>query len=272
MTELLDLARSLALDAGELAARRRREGVAVAATKSTIVDVVTEADREVERLVLDRLRAERPADGVLGEEGASIPSSSGLVWVVDPIDGTVNYLYGLPHYAVSIAVVEVPDGGDPDPLTWRALAGCVLNPATGEIFTAEVGEGAYCGDRRLHVAEPVDLDQALIATGFAYAASTRAFQGEVVARLLPQVRDIRRQGTASLDLCFVADGRYDAYFERTLSPWDHAAGALVAREAGARVVGMRGAAPSRDLILAAEPSLADRLERLLDEIGAFEAF
>jgi myo-inositol-1(or 4)-monophosphatase len=265
---LLDLARSIALEAGELAARRRREGVEVAATKSTIVDVVTEADREVERLILGRIQDARPDDGVLGEEGASVTGTSGLTWVVDPIDGTVNYLYGIPHYAVSIALVE----GEPDPLTWTAKAGVVLNPATGEIFAAEAGGGAFCGDRRIHVAEPVELDVALIATGFAYAADTRAFQGDVVARLLPQVRDIRRQGTASLDLCFVADGRYDAYFERTLSPWDHAAGGLIAREAGARVTGMRGAAPSRDLILAAEPSVAERLEALLDELGAFAGF
>jgi len=268
VSELLDLARTIALEAGELAARRRREGVEVAATKSTVVDVVTEADREVERLVLGRLQDARPDDGVLGEEGASVSGSSGLTWVVDPIDGTVNYLYGIPHYAVSIALVE----GEPDPLTWTSKIGVVLNPATGELFTAEAGGGAFCGDRRIRVGEPTPLNLALIATGFAYAANTRAFQGDVVARLLPQVRDIRRQGTASLDLCFVADGRYDAFFERTLSPWDHAAGALVAREAGARVTGMRGAAPSRDLILAAEPSVAERLEALLDDLGAFDAF
>ena len=268
MTELLDLARSIALEAAELAARRRREGVEVAATKSTVVDVVTEADREVERLITQRIAEARPDDGLLGEEGASIHGSSGLTWVVDPIDGTVNYLYGLPHYAVSIAVVE----GEPDPLTWSARAGAVVNPATGELFTAETGEGAFCGTRQMHVGEPVPLELALIATGFAYAAATRAFQGDVVARLLPLIRDIRRQGTASLDLCFVAAGRYNAFFERTLSPWDHAAGALIAREAGARVTGMRGAAPSRDLILAAEPSVADALEALLDDLGAFDDF
>jgi myo-inositol-1(or 4)-monophosphatase len=268
VSDLLDLARSIALDAGELAARRRREGVEVAATKSTVVDVVTEADREVERLILGRIEDARPDDGVLGEEGASVAGSSGLTWVVDPIDGTVNYLYGIPHYAVSIALVE----GDPDPLTWTSKVGVVLNPATGELFTAEAGSGAFCGDRRIRVGEATPLNLALIATGFAYAGSTRAFQGDVVARLLPRVRDIRRQGTASLDLCFVADGRYDAYFERTLSPWDHAAGALIAREAGARVTGMRGAAPSRDLIIAAEASVAERLEALLDELGAFDEF
>jgi myo-inositol-1(or 4)-monophosphatase len=261
--ELLDLARSIALDAAELAARRRREGVEVAATKSTVVDIVTEADREVEALIRSKIADARPADGILGEEGGSSGGSSGLTWVVDPIDGTVNYLYGIPHYAVSIAVVE----GDGDPLTWTALVGCVSNPATGETFTAARGEGAYLGDRPLRVAPAVPLGEALIATGFAYAAETRAEQGALVARMLPQVRDIRRLGTASLDLCFVADGRYNAFFERTLSPWDHAAGALVAREAGARVEGRDGAPPSRDFILAAEPQMADRLEELLRSLG-----
>ena len=142
--ELLELARSIALDAGELAARRRREGVEVAATKSTIVDIVTEADREVELLIREQLADARPDDGILGEEGGSTGGTSGLTWVVDPIDGTVNYLYGIPHYAVSIAVVE----GEPDPLTWEAVAGCVANPATGEIFTAARGEGAFLGNAR----------------------------------------------------------------------------------------------------------------------------
>ena len=272
MTELLDLARDIALEAGELAARRRREGVEVAATKSTIVDVVTEADREVERLILDRIRVARPDDGVLGEEGASVAGTSGLAWVVDPIDGTVNYLYGLPHYAVSIAVVETSGGGAPDPMTWTSKVGVVFNPASGELFSAEAGQGAYCGDRRLHAPEPVPLEVALVATGFAYDARIRGAQGDVVARLLPRVRDIRRNGTASLDLCFIADRRVDAYFERTLSPWDHAAGALIAREAGARVSGRAGAPPSRDFIIAAAPTVADALEALLDELGEFGDF
>jgi myo-inositol-1(or 4)-monophosphatase len=262
---LLALARSIAIEAGELAARRRREGVTVAATKSTIVDVVTEADREVEALIRGRIADARPEDAILGEEGGSSAGSSGLTWVVDPIDGTVNYLYGIPHYAVSIAVVE----GDPDPATWRALAGCVLNPATGETFTASDGGGAYLGDELLRIGDAPPLGQALVATGFAYAAEVRAQQGAVVQRLLPQVRDIRRQGTASLDLCFVAAGRYDVYFERTLSPWDHAAGALVAREAGAVVKGRGDAAPSRDFILAAEPGLAAEVEALLVRLDAF---
>lgn len=268
-SELLDLARTIALEAGELAAKRRREGVAVAATKSSIVDVVTEADREVERLIRGRILEARPDDAVLGEEdglgeeGGPSSGTSGLTWAVDPIDGTVNYLYGIPHYAVSIAVVE----GEPDPLTWTGLHGCVLNPASGELFTGSRGEGAFLNGDAIRVADPAPLELALINTGFAYSAATRAKQGEVVTRLLPLVRDIRRFGTASLDLCMVANGRTNAYFERTLSPWDHAAGAIIAREAGAVVKGIGDAAPSRDFILAAEPELAARLEPLLIELG-----
>ncbi len=262
-TDLLAIAKDVALRAGALAAQRRREGVEVADRKSSPVDVVTAADRETEALIRDLLAEARPHDGFLGEEGGAATSSSGLTWVVDPIDGTVNYLYGIPHYAVSIAVVE----GEPDPLTWTALAGCVVNPASGEVFTASAGGGAFLGDQPITVADDVDLSQALIGTGFAYASEMRARQGAVVAGLLPQVRDIRRQGTASLDLCFVAAGRYNAYFERTLSPWDHAAGALIAAEAGARVTGLDGAAPSRDFILAAHPALAARLEATLRDLG-----
>lgn len=266
MSEFLDLARSVALDAADLAARRRREGVEVAATKSTIVDVVTEADREVERLVIGRLLDARPQDGVLGEEGSSVVGSSGYTWVVDPIDGTVNYLYGFPHYAVSIGLVE----GDADPHSWRALAGAVVNPATGECYTATAGGGASLGERLLRAPEAVPLELALVGTGFAYRAETRARQGEAVARLLPRVRDIRRMGTASLDFCAVATGRLNAYFERTLSPWDHAAGALIAREAGAVVSGRDGSAPSADSVIVAAPGLHEELSRALDEVGAFD--
>lgn len=267
-SELLDLARTIAIEAGELAARRRGEGVQIAATKSTIVDVVTEADREVELLIRQRINDARPLDAILGEEGGAASGSSGVTWVVDPIDGTVNYLYGIPHYAISIAIVE----GEPDPLTWISLAGCVLNPATAELFSAARGAGAFRASRGgaaapIRTAEPVPLELALINTGFAYNATTRGQQGEVVTKLLPMVRDIRRMGTASLDLCMVASGRTNAYFERTLSPWDHAAGALIAREAGAVVKGFGDAAPSRDFILAAEPILAARLEPLLIELG-----
>ena len=266
-TELLDLAREIALEAGELAASRRREGVHIAATKTSQVDVVTDADREVEWLIRARIAAARPDDAILGEEAGGASGSSGLSWLVDPIDGTVNYLYGIPHYAISIAVVE----GDPDPLTWNALAGCVVNPATAEVFTAVRGQGARLGESPIRVNSAAPLALALVNTGFAYDERVRSQLGPVVAGLLPQVRDIRRMGTASLDLCMVASGRTDAYYERTLNPWDHAAGALIAREAGAVVKGFGPRAPSYDFILAAAPELAAQLEPLLIELGiAFE--
>lgn len=266
-SELLELARGVAIAAGELVTRRRREGVTVADLKSSPVDVVTLADRESETLIRSMLADVRPEDGFFGEEthaaeAARDLGTSGLTWVVDPIDGTVNYLYDIPHYAISIAVVE----GSRDPLTWRALAGVVLNPVTGELFSASAGGGAYLGSSAISVAPEVDLSQALVATGFSYVAQQRAQQGRLVADLLAGVRDIRRAGAASLDLCFVANGRLNAYFERGLSPWDHAAGGLIAREAGASVVGWDGAAAGTDFLIAAQPGVAAALERRLREL------
>jgi myo-inositol-1(or 4)-monophosphatase len=261
-TELLDLARTVTLAAAELASRRRREGVFIADHKSSPVDVVTLADRETEALIRGMLADARPVDGFFGEESGAEKGTSGLTWVVDPIDGTVNYLYGIPHYGISIAVVE----GEPDPLTWTGLAGCVVNPAIGEIYTAARGGGAFLGESAIRVAPAVELSQALVATGFAYSSEMRAIQGKVVAQLLPEVRDIRRGGTASLDLCFVAAGRLNAYFERTLNPWDQAAGTIIAREAGARVSGWDGAEPSIEFLLAAEPTVAQALESRLAEL------
>lgn len=257
--ELLDLATSIATQAAELAARRRYEGVAVADRKSSSVDVVTHADRETEQLIRTLLTEARPDDGFFGEESTATSGSSGLTWVVDPIDGTVNYLYGIPHYAVSIAVVEA----EPDPATWRALAGAVVNLGAQETYTASAGGGAFLNGERLQVAEAVDLSQALVATGFSYIQDVRVEQGRVIAELISQVRDIRRMGTASLDLCMVASGRVNAYFERCLKPWDHAAGALIAQEAGATVKGRGDNAAGEDFILAAEPTVARLLEDVL---------
>src|SRR5690554_5561355 len=260
---LLKLAREVALAAAELARRRRTEGVEVAASKSSVEDVVTLADRETEQLIRSMLADVRPSDGFFGEEGAADAGTSGLTWVVDPIDGTVNYLYGIPEYAVSIAVVE----GDPDPLTWTALAGVVVNPASGEVFSATVDGGATLDGRPIRVNREVTLDQALIGTGFSYSAESRSAQGAVLAGLISQVRDIRRHGAAALDLCSVACGRLDAYYERGLQPWDHAAGALIAQEAGASVTGLRGQPASADFTLAAAPDLALDLEQTLRELG-----
>lgn len=262
--ELCDLARAIAVEAGELAALRRAAGVEVAAQKSSATDVVTAADREVERLIRDRIHDARPHDAVLGEEGGGQAGSSGLSWLVDPIDGTTNYYYGIPHYAVSIAVVE----GDPDPLTWTALAGAVRNPATGELYSAAAGEGATLDGSPIRVADPVPLTQALVGTGFSYLPDTRVEQGELIARMLPRIRDLRRLGTASLDLCFVAAGRMNAFFERGLNPWDHAAGVLIAREAGAVAFGIDRRPPDVELVVAGHPEVADALARLLTKAPA----
>lgn len=263
-SDLLSLVRGIAIEAAELARARRELGVHVAASKSSIEDIVTFADRETEALIRSRIAEARPNDGFVGEESGEAAGSSGLTWIVDPIDGTVNYLYGLPHYAISIAVVE----GEPEPTRWQALAGVVVNPATAEIFTAAAGSGAFLGDRPIRPASPVNLSQALVGTGFGYSAETRIEQARLLSGLIGQIRDVRRMGTSSLDLCAVACGRLDGYFERGLKPWDHAAGALIAREAGAIVTLEGGALDSRDLMIASAPAIADHLRQVLAELGA----
>jgi myo-inositol-1(or 4)-monophosphatase len=222
---LLALAVEVATEAAELVRVRREAGVEVSATKSSPVDIVTEVDRATERLIFERLMAARPDDGFLGEEGASSESSSGVVWVVDPIDGTVNFLYGIPTYAVSIAAV----------VAGESVAGVVVNVQTGERFTATLGGGAFLDGDRLQVrsGEPVPLSHRLVGTGFNYVAHVKALQTRAVSAMLHEVRDIRRIGSAALDLCAVACGRYDAFVEEGLNAWDMAAGGLVATEAGA---------------------------------------
>ncbi|TFC29447.1 inositol monophosphatase [Cryobacterium sp. TMT2-18-3] len=259
---LLRLAQDTALAAGQLAARRRTVGVQVAASKSSPEDVVTLADRETESLIRALLADARPDDGFFGEESAATRGTSGLTWVVDPIDGTVNYLYGFPAWAVSIAVVE----GDPDPATWTTLAGAVYNPTGDELFTAAAGDGAWLGARRLQVPTDVPLSLALLGTGFSYRAAERERQADVVRGLIGEVRDIRRIGSAALDLCSVAAGRLNLYYERGLSPWDHAAGALVAREAGARVGGFGADREGMGLLIAGAPDLYRVCQPLLAKL------
>ncbi len=261
--ELQSLAVDIAREAGALAARRRREGVHIAATKSALADIVTDADREVEGLIRERLRTARPDDGFLGEESGAGTSASGITWVVDPIDGTVNYAYGIPAYAVSIAAVE----GPADPAEWTALAGAVFNPAVDELFVAARGEGAHLrsaieGERRLAVAEPSPAG-ALIATGFGYDPATHAGDLARLATVMPLARDIRRIGAASLDLTGVAAGRLDAYFERGLHPWDMAAGGLIVEEAGGRVGGYAGHPAGRAMTVAAAPAFFERLTAVI---------
>lgn len=261
---LLDLARDIALRASEFALDARRAGVSVAATKSTPTDVVTAADRDTEALIRSLILDARPDDGIVGEEESTHIGTSGVDWVVDPIDGTVNFLYGIPAWAVSIAVVEGAAGGDVGGTT---LAGVVVNPVTGELFEASAGGGARLAGRELAVNSDVPIASALIGTGFGYSADKRHEQTTVLLELITKVRDIRRIGSAALDLCAVAAGRLDAYYERGLNAWDHSAGALIAREAGARVGGPHGGRESRELLVAAAPGLYEELAAALRDAG-----
>ncbi|MHB8449775.1 MAG: inositol monophosphatase family protein [Mycobacteriales bacterium] len=251
--ELLELASAVAREAGALLLAGQPAVTAVVATKSSPTDVVTEMDRRAERLIVDRLLAARPGDGVLGEEGASRDGRTGVRWVIDPIDGTVNYLYQLPNFAVAIAA-EV-DG--------VAVAGAVYDPSRDAMWTAVRGRGAFRNGAAVRTSRGTELGQALVATGFSYRSANRARQAEVVGVILPRVRDIRRFGSGALDLCLVAGGYVDAYFEEGLQPWDLAAAGLIATEAGARVEGLHGAPASAALLLAAPPQLFDALHDML---------
>lgn len=273
----LDLARlrtfagALARDVGTHVRELRETGAAVAETKSSRTDVVTAADHEAEQLIVAALRAERPADGILGEEGASTQGETGITWVVDPIDGTVNYLYGLPGYAVSIAATIT--GGGPGTMAdgRRTVAAAVYVPSSDELFTAQDGGGATLNGRPIRVSQASELSLALVATGFGYTAQRRTEQAEVVRQLIPRVRDIRRLGAAATDLCHLAAGRLDAYYERGLQPWDYAAGALIAREAGAVLLGRtHDAVAGEPLLIAGPPALAAQLQLAVGQ--AYEAY
>lgn len=253
-----ELAAELAREAGELARQRRSEGVRLAATKSHLSDIVTEADREVEQFIRDRLRQERPADGFLGEESDAAAGESGLTWVVDPIDGTVNYASGIPTYSVSIAVVE----GDATPESWSGVAAAVTAPALGEHFRAVRGEGAWLEEARLSVTTATPAG-ALLGTGFGYDPTTHDGDLELVRRIMPIARDLRRMGSAALDLAYVAAGRLDGFFERGLNAWDFAAGRLITEEAGGVVTRLDVAAP-RPLLVAGGPDVHDRIVSLVN--------
>ncbi|KAB1656676.1 inositol monophosphatase [Pseudoclavibacter chungangensis] len=266
LERLRALAVDVALEAGALARDRRLHGVEVADTKSSPVDVVTEVDREVEAVVRARLAAARPDDGFFGEESSPTESAGDFTWIVDPIDGTVNYLYGIPAYAVSIALVA----GDPASDAYATLVGVVVNPALGECFTAVRGGGAELGGAPLACSTQTDLSLALVGTGFGYEADRRGRQAVAWAALAPRVRDLRRMGAAALDLCNVAAGRYDLYYEAGTNAWDHAAGALIAREAGARVTGGEGLRESRRLVIAGPEVLVEAFERIAPAEVALE--
>jgi len=261
--EVHDVAVKLAQEAGELIVSRRAGHIEVANTKSSDVDVVTAVDKESEEFLYTRLQELRPGDGFLGEEGQLEPSSTDVTWVVDPIDGTVNFLYSIPHYAVSIAAVT----GDPTPGTWQVEAGAIFNPVTGELFHAARGAGSYLGEKRLQIGEPPPMNLALLATGFAYSTAMRKEQVRILGQLIGEVRDIRRMGTASLDLAAVAAGRVDVYFERTLNAWDHAAGEVLVTEAGGVIAGIRDLPQGREGIFAGHPTLVTQLKARISEVG-----
>ena len=253
--DLERLAVDLATGAAAVVRSGRHDAVGA---KSTVTDLVTETDRASERWLRERLARVRPDDAVLGEEGGGRPGSSGLRWLLDPIDGTVNFVLGLPQYAVSGAVESDGD----------TLAGAVCNPVTGEVYAAHRGGGARLDGERLTGPRDVPLERAVVGTGFSYDAGVRRAQAAVVAALLPRVADVRRMGAASLDLCAVAAGRLDAYFEAGLHPWDYAAGLLIASEAGCVGSGLRGAAPGNRLVAVAGPSLAGTFFAALTELRA----
>lgn len=263
---LLEVAEQLVGEAADFVRRRRAEifgaGPAVAMrTKSSPTDPVTVADIETEQFVRDRLAQLRPGDQVLGEECGDSAAGGAVRWVVDPIDGTVNFLYGIPAYAVSLAAQV--DG--------VSVAGAVADVAGGQIYSAATGLGAQVaeagGRRRLRCSKAGELSMTLLGTGFGYSPARRGAQAALLAQLLPMVRDVRRLGSAALDLCMVAAGRLDAHYEHGLNEWDWAAGALIAAEAGAVVVLPGVDDEGAGLLLAAAPGVAGHLIEALDRLG-----
>lgn len=254
--ELVALASRLARAAGDVL-RQRPDDLEVA-SKSSPTDAVTVMDRAAERVILDGLATARPGDAVVSEESPRREGDSGVTWFVDPLDGTVNYLYDLGQYAVSIGVAV---DGEP-------LAGVVFDVGRSVEYAAVRGDGATCDGRPIRCSTQSKPAMALVATGFNYDRQLRASQAQAIGRLLPDVRDIRRMGSAALDLCAVAAGRVDAFFEAGMAPWDWTAGAVIAREAGARVGGLRGRPPGGHTTLAANPALFDALEELLVATGS----
>jgi myo-inositol-1(or 4)-monophosphatase len=251
---LLALATALAREAGLMVqARRHAHGIEHASSKSSATDLVTEHDRAAERLIVGRLLDARPDDGVVGEEGAAIEGTSGVRWLVDPIDGTTNFVYGLAGYNVSIAAATETG----------TQVGAVYVPALDELFGAMRGGGATCNDVPIRASGTTVLAEALVATGFSYLVERRTAQAAQVARMIGQVRDIRRSGAAAYDLCCAAAGRVDVYFERHLGPWDLAAGELIATEAGCRTGSFDGGPVQPSNVLVATAALFEPMVALL---------
>lgn len=245
MNELLDLAIDIAKKAGALlVARPDKFDVD---TKTSDIDIVTQMDKASERLIVDSILAVRPDDGIIGEEGSDRPSKSGYTWVIDPIDGTVNYLYGMAGWSISIAVKD----------ELGVCVGVVYSPTIDALFTSVRGGGSFKNGRRLKCNDPIELNRALIATGFAYRAEQREVQVAQFNKLIREIRDYRRNGSAAIDICNVASGEVDGYYEIGLHEWDLAAAELIAKEAGAKV-SIHG-----DLVIAAGAHLHGALARIL---------
>ena len=252
---LLELATTLAHDAGALAFEGRKAGLNDVGTKSTLTDMVTEYDKASEALIFAGLRSLRPLDSIVGEEGASHVGSNDITWFIDPIDGTSNFLYDIPMWAVSIGARQHGE----------AIAGAVYVAAAGEMFSATRGGGARLNDSPIGCNLDARLETALVATGFSYAPESRPVQAGRVARMIGHIRDIRRFGAAAVDMCYVACGRLDGYFEENLYDWDIAAGDLIAREAGCRTGDFRGGPIRPAETMTASPAIFEALGRLIVE-------
>ena len=249
--ELLKIADSVARAAGKHLMNRPASFTFT--EKSSAVDFATQMDKQAEELIVKQLLTYRPDDGIIAEEGSAKESKSGITWVIDPLDGTVNYLYGLPGWNVSIAAKD-KDG---------VVVGVVNAPSIDGFWSGIRGGGATYNGVKIKCNNPVELQKALLGTGFAYDLNLRVSQGETMAKLLPRIRDLRRNGAAAVDLCYVAMGALDGYFESSLNEWDHAAGGLIAIEAGAVVSGRGGGAPNSDLVVCAGPALHAQLLPLI---------
>ena len=249
--ELLKIADSVARAAGKHLMNRPASFTFT--EKSSAVDFATQMDKQAEELIVKQLLTYRPDDGIIAEEGSAKESKSGITWVIDPLDGTVNYLYGLPGWNVSIAAKD-KDG---------VVVGVVNAPSIDGFWSGVRGGGATYNGVKIKCNDPVELSKALLGTGFAYDLNLRVSQGETMAKLLPRIRDLRRNGAAAVDLCYVAMGALDGYFESSLNEWDHAAGGLIAIEAGAVVSGRGGGAPNSDLVVCAGPALHAQLLPLI---------
>jgi myo-inositol-1(or 4)-monophosphatase len=251
--QLLELAESAARAAGALLLERFGEPAAGVTTKSTATDPVSDADRDAEKVIVQMLEKARPEDGIVSEEGGGSDTRSGLRWIIDPLDGTVNFLFGIPHWCVSIAVEH--DG--------NRLAGVIYDPSRDELFATRRGEGSSLNGTPLRFGDKSDISQALIGTGFSYDADTRAVQAQVVVRLLPRVRDIRRAGSAALDLAWCAAGRLDGFFEAEMYIWDRAAGELLISEAGGLTSPLEPPSGKGLGVIASNPQLHEELRRLV---------